>query len=127
QVAPTEITSETTSIDVSLNATDDLGIKKLTLQLRDATSLYKTQQMIRGIDGLWTVTIDISSIQLADISELYLYIIAEDHAGNLETSLIHTYTLNSDSNMESAPVPSFTALLVLFSLGVFILIKKFRK
>ncbi|MFX0066963.1 MAG: TlpA family protein disulfide reductase [Candidatus Hermodarchaeota archaeon] len=92
QIDPIEVNENTTSISVSLNATDIFGIESLVLQLCSSTACYQFVPMIQGIDGRWKATIlDVSSVLSMELDELVLKVMARDRIGNEETYLIHTY------------------------------------
>ncbi|MFX1253271.1 MAG: peroxiredoxin family protein [Promethearchaeota archaeon] len=92
QIDPIELNEFTTSISVTLTATDTFGIESLLLQLCSSTACYLSVPMTQGVDGRWGATLtNVSSVLSMDLDELVLKVIAQDRIGNEETYLIHTY------------------------------------
>ncbi len=128
QIEPLIINHTTTHISVSLNATDESGIKSLWLLVCDEFICYVRVNMTLGVGGRWNATAKISTF-IESINELYLKVTAEDKADNMETYIISTYIIGTEENNSktSETTSSISVLSILLLLSTFRFIKKEKK
>ncbi|MFW9992164.1 MAG: hypothetical protein ACFFD4_08975 [Candidatus Odinarchaeota archaeon] len=121
-VSPQGITRETKFVTVIVGLTDSSEVSSAILEFCGETKCHKEVAMTVGTTGMWTATVDVTSV-LPKISVLTLNITVTDEHNNTETYVIGTYDLGEIT------VPSFEVLMTIaaVALSTIILERKARK